>query len=54
LDLAARIQDLLTFRYNSFKEDRYGGGEHKWITKKTSEERLGYLTPSTMLLLKEV
>jgi Tfp pilus assembly pilus retraction ATPase PilT len=38
-DLAGRVQDLLLFRYNSFKEDETKGGICRWISKKTNEER---------------
>ena len=30
LDLAARVQDLLQFQYNSFREDTKGGGTIRW------------------------
>lgn len=53
-DLAARVQDLLQFRFNSFTLDGAGGGKHQWIAKKTKGERKGYLSPVTMQLLKEV
>lgn len=55
LDLAARVQDLLQFKFNSFKADSEGkGGEYKWTMQKTKEERFGYLTSTTMELLKQV
>lgn len=53
LDLAARVQDLLQFKYNSFIPDGYGGGIYKWVSKKTSKERYGHITPATMQLLKD-
>jgi integrase len=53
-DLAARIQDLLIFRYDSFVLDNDGGGTYKWTTHKTGEKRLGYLSSKTMIYLKKV
>jgi hypothetical protein len=35
LDLAARVQDLLQFKFDSFKRDSSGGSSHHWIMKKT-------------------
>jgi hypothetical protein len=52
LDLAARVQDLLQFRFDSFTLDKEGGGVFCWIMKKTSSERIGYLTPETMCILE--
>mmetsp|Transcript_1311 Transcript_1311/g.819 ORF Transcript_1311/g.819 Transcript_1311/m.819 type:complete len:94 (-) Transcript_1311:32-313(-) len=53
-DLAARVQDLLQFKYNAFAPDEQGGGIFNWTTQKTREKRFGYLTPETMKLLKDV
>jgi hypothetical protein len=35
LDLAARVQDLLQFRFDSFTSDPNGGGIYQWVMKKT-------------------
>lgn len=53
-DLACRVQDLLHFRYNSFKADSSGGGTYKWVAKKTQVDRLGYVSAKTMKLIEEL
>jgi hypothetical protein len=35
-DLAARVQDLLKFKFDSFTLDESGGGTYKWVMKKTA------------------
>ena len=35
LDLAARVQDLVQFKFNSFKKDNYGQGTYQWVSHKT-------------------
>lgn len=44
LDLACRVQDLITFRFNSFIADDADGGATQWVAKKTKTQREGYLT----------
>lgn len=53
-ELAARVQDLVQFRYGSFKPNEQGFGEFPWLCHKTGENRSGLLSPNTMQLLKDV
>jgi len=53
-ELAARVQDLAQFRFNSFVPNRDGFGEFPWTCHKTGEMRAGLLTPDTMGMLKLV
>ena len=52
-DLAARVQDLVLFQYDSFKLEKNGLGSCSWVCSKTKEPRDGSLTPETMRALRE-
>jgi hypothetical protein len=55
-DLAARCQDLLKFKYNSFKVDE-SGAIVEWVPKKTVKKnisRLGLITKETYLLIQDL